>query len=93
MPPTAEQFRYALQSLLNEAERMGFAAVEVRATALHRRVGAYPGPDQNMRACCKAMIEEMGAADTIRSDSERDKTASLVVRYALPRGNVTENVS
>jgi 5-methylcytosine-specific restriction protein A len=72
---------------------MGFVAVEVRSSALHRRVGEYPGPDHNMPACCEAMMAEMGATDSVRSDPEKGKGANLVIRYALPRGNVTENVS
>lgn len=80
-----EAFEAALNHWLATANVLGFAAVEVTAGALHRRVGDYPGPNHRMPSCCNAMRRVMTDGDVLVSEPECGAGASLTVRYVLPR--------
>ena len=84
MSPTSEEFTIQLDKLLSAAEELGFSAIELSASALHRRVGGYPGPDHRMPACCGAMRKAMKPGDNVVRGPEKGAGASLVIRYALP---------
>jgi len=83
--PSTEEFRTALCEVLTKADEFGFVAVEVNSGNLHRRVGCYPGQDHRMPICCDVMYAEMKTDDSIISQPESGKGASVVVRYKLPR--------
>jgi len=83
--PKTEEFRTALCEILAKADELGFVAVNVNSGNLHRRVGGYPGQDHRMPICCDVMYGEMKAEDSIISQPESGKGASVVVRYKLPR--------
>ena len=85
MCPKSEDFRETLIGILSKSEELGLVAVEVNSGNLHRRVGGYPGPDHRMPVCCEVMYAEMKSEDTIISQPESRKGASVVVRYVLPR--------
>ena len=81
----AEHFRRALTELLTSAKDLCFAAVDVNAGNLHRRVSGYPGNDHRMPQCCEAMRRETGATDELISEPLSGQGASLTIRYRLPR--------
>lgn len=83
--PNTEEFRMALCEVLAKADEFGFVAVDVNSGNLHRRVGGYPGQDHRMPICCDVMYAEMKTEDSIVSQPESGKGASVVVRYKLPR--------
>lgn len=85
MVASAENFRSALSSLLDEAGRLGFSYVGITAGALHRRVGGYPGTEHRMPVCCAAMREVMGPSDRILEQPPSGNGASLLIQFALPR--------
>jgi len=85
VPATAEDFRSALSSLLDEAERLGFSYIGITAGALHRRVGGYPGKEHRMPICCAAMRGVMGPSDRIVKQPPSGNGASLLIQFALPR--------
>ena len=85
MPATAEDFRSALSSLLDEANRLGFSYIAITAGALHRRVGGYPGTEHRMPICCAAMRGVMGPSDRIVEQPPSGNGASLLIQFALPR--------
>jgi 5-methylcytosine-specific restriction protein A len=64
---------------------MGLVAIDVNSGNLHRRVGGYPGSDHRMPMCCEAMYSAMNDGDSIVSQPESGKGASVIVRYKLPR--------
>ncbi len=83
---TADDFRTALHDLLEEAEQLGFVAVDINSGNLHRRVGGYPSQNHRMPVCCGVMYAEMKLIDdTIVSQPNSSKGASVRVRYVLPR--------
>jgi 5-methylcytosine-specific restriction protein A len=82
---STDQFEAALNHWLATAHVLGYAAVEVTAGALHRRVGDYPGPNHRMPCCCNAMRHAMTVDDVLVSEPESGAGASLAVRYRLPR--------
>ena len=85
MPATAEDFRSALLSLLDEAGRLGLSYVGITAGALHHRVGGYPGTDHRMPVCCAAMRGAMGPSDRIVEQPPSGNGASLLIQYDLPQ--------
>lgn len=91
--PTADQFRAALNDLLNKGRQGGHATVDVNAGDLHRRVGGYPGPKHSMPVCCsvmKSVAQQVGHEVLFSPPS--GKGASLTLRYLLKLGGaaVTE---
>ena len=86
MPPSTEDFRSVLLSLLDEAGRLGFCSVGITAGTLHRRVGGYSGPEHRMPACCAAMRSVMGPSDRIIQQPPSGDGASLLIHYSVPRG-------
>jgi len=82
--PRTEDFRRALQGLLDDAQRHGKEFLIVIAGDLHRQVGGYPGPNHRMPACCGAMRSLMRAGDRQIDGPEKGNGASLAVRYCLP---------
>lgn len=85
MPPDTNTFRKELRSILTNAQKLGFVAVDVNSGNLHRRVGDYPGQNHRMPICCEVMYSEMKNRDKIVSQPKSGKGASVVVRYFLPR--------
>lgn len=85
MPHRTDEFAAALDHWLATANVLGFAAVEVTAGALHRRVGDYPGVNHRMPCCCSAMRRALVAGDVLVSEPECGAGASLTIRYVLPR--------
>jgi 5-methylcytosine-specific restriction protein A len=82
---TADDFRTVLHDLLEEAEQLGFVAVDINSGNLHRRVGGYPSQNHRMPVCCEVMYAEMKSIDTIVSQPNSSTGASVRVRYVLPR--------
>lgn len=85
MKLTADSFRTALHGLLEEAEQLGFVAVDVNSGNLHRRVGGYPSQNHRMPVCCGVMYAEMRGGDTIVSQPNSGKGSSVTIRYVIPR--------
>jgi len=85
MSHSTDEFAAALDHWLATANVLGFAAVEVTAGALHRRVGDYPGVSHRMPCCCNAMRRALFAGDVLVSEPECGAGASLTIRYVLPR--------
>lgn len=71
--------------LFKEAESAGLSSLEVRAGALHRRIGGYPGPSHQMPICCHAMRDEALESDRIIQSPPKGAGASLTIRYQLRR--------
>jgi 5-methylcytosine-specific restriction protein A len=88
MPPSSVEFRTALLSLLEDAERMGFSFVGITAGALHRRVGGYPGAGHRMPVCCAAMRAALTPSDRIIEQPPSGNGASLLIHFALPRSAI-----
>jgi len=84
---TLNEFKDSLTAIFQETESMGLVAIEVNSGNLHRRVGGYPGTsgDHRMPMCCDAMYSLMGPTDSIISQPDSGKGASVIVRYTLPR--------
>jgi 5-methylcytosine-specific restriction protein A len=86
--PTKEEFLAEIRQQLRQAELRGATSLNLNAGELHRRLGGYPdGGKHQMPACCSAMYAEQKAGDRIVSAPPKGKGASLVIAYALPRGN------
>jgi len=86
--PTADQFRKALNGLLDDRRRNKQAAVDVTAGDLHRRVGGYPGPKHSMPVCCSVMRSIVPQAEQqLLSGPPSGKGASLTIRYLLKAGS------
>ena len=66
-------------------ENSGNEFVDIRAGALHRRVGGYPGYNHRMPICCKVMQNARIGADEIIASPPSGQGASLTIRYYLPR--------
>lgn len=82
---TAEDFRNAILQLLAEASRHGNSDVRIRAGDLHRKVGAYPGPNHRMPVCCSVMRSLMMPGDSVIECPRKGNGASLTISYRLPR--------
>ena len=87
MPPTARDFRMALETRFREADSAGRPTIDVNAGELHREVGGYPVRDGNhrIRTCCVVMISEKLEEDRMVSIPPNGFGASLTIRYKLPR--------
>ena len=83
--PEREDFKAALLTEFNEAQRRGAGAVEVQSGELHRKVGGYPSTNHRMPVCCGVMRSEMHGDDEILSQPPKGKGATLKIRYHLPR--------
>jgi hypothetical protein len=84
-PPRADDFRRALQEVLQEAESNGVPQVDVAAGDLHRRAGGYPGRNHRMPSCCDVMRGTMRPGDEVLTSPLAGRGAALLVRYRLPR--------
>ncbi len=78
-------FRAALKSAFEEAERQNLSEIEIDAGELHRKVGGYPGPHHRMPSCCDAIRAEIRLGDLVVHSPPKGKGASLRVRFKLPR--------
>jgi hypothetical protein len=67
MIPTTEDFRVALQTRMQEAQRTSKTTVEINSGQLHREVSGYPSLNHRMPTCCAAMKSEMRAGDAAAS--------------------------
>ena len=85
MVPTAEVFQNQLVILIENATNLGSSFIDVTSGDLHREVGGYPGHNHRMSTCCDVMKRNMKSGDTIISQPEKGKGATLVIRYLLPR--------
>ncbi|MFT0875377.1 hypothetical protein VRZ08_02360 [Rhodopseudomonas sp. G2_2311] len=86
---TIDEFRNELFQQIARAAQQGRPHVEINAGELHRVVGGYPpkpGGNHSMPLCCDAMRAESkkGAAEIVY-ETESGKSASLTIRYYLPR--------
>lgn len=80
-------FENALNETFRISEELGLFAIEVNSGNLHRRVGEYPGHDHRMPVCCDVLYGAMKSTDSIISQPDLGKGASVVIRYILPRSN------
>jgi hypothetical protein len=83
--PTVEDFRAALRTQFERAEKAGRCEIDINSGELHRAVGGHPSADHRMSVCCGVMEFEMRAGDTIISTPPSGRGASLTIRYKLPR--------
>ncbi len=81
----AAEFDAALRKLLDEAAKAGMTELEVRAGALHRLVGGYPGTHHRMPSCCARMRAAMGPSDRIVHSPPKGNGANLCIAYRLPK--------
>jgi len=93
MPPTAQDFQDALDSIFHEAERSGKRYVDVKSGDLHRLVGGYPGRNHRMPVCCEVMRRNMRPDDQILHQPPSGQGATLVIRYKLPRSKVEQKTT
>ena len=85
MTPNAEDFKNHLNKLFETAITQGLSFIDITSGDLHREVGGYPGHNHRMPTCCYVMKENMRSGDSILSQPEKGKGATLVIRYLLPR--------
>lgn len=85
--PNADDFRNELHRLMLEAMKAGETFAEIKAGALHRRVGDYPGTNHRMPVCCGVMRKAFSAhsGDIVVAEPPKGQGASLTIRYVLPR--------
>lgn len=81
----ADDFQKELRSLLQQAQTAGFAAVEINAGRLYRRLRTYPEPHDRMALCCDILRQEMAGADCVVQESRPEQRSSLTIRFQLPR--------
>jgi hypothetical protein len=81
--PKREGFQEALDELFAFANEKGLRAITVRAGELHRLVGAYPGQNHRMPACCAVMRDFMRPGDEVISAPPKGDGASLEIRYVF----------
>lgn len=86
----ADDFARELKAILETGEGCGFAAAEVNAGNLHRRLGGYPGFDHRMPVCCDVMRLAMVVGDSVVIEPEGGPEASLTIRYHFPRPDLPE---
>ncbi len=85
-PPTAEDFRLALEKEFAAGERIGKNSVTIRAGKLHLSLGGYPSKKNNrMPVCCRVMKKMMGLRDKVLESPPSGQGANLVIEYKLPR--------
>ena len=82
---TTEVFQDHLKKVFKHATNLGSSFIDVTSGDLHREVGGYPGHNHRMPTCCDVMKRNMKSGDTIISQPEKGKGATLVIRYLLPR--------
>lgn len=87
----ASGFRDAIQSVFQQSENTGLEFVDIRSGDIHRRVGGYPGCNHKMPLCCSVMRSLMGGNDRVIQSPPKGNGASLVIRYFLPRGQVSSS--
>ena len=87
MPLNSDDFRDELDRILDEAVRQGHKYVDVNAGEIHKGLGAYPGPDHRVPACCSVMRAAMAPdyGDRVLQEPPSGQGASLTIRYLLPR--------
>lgn len=79
---TMNDFRIALLSQIDRAQKQGRPHVEINAGEIHRVLS----PDENRhRMICNAMRQEMKAGDTEVFAPPSGDGPSFTVRYSLPR--------
>jgi 5-methylcytosine-specific restriction protein A len=84
--PTVNEFQSELASQISRASKQGRPHVEINAGELHRTLGNYPSQSHSMPSCCDAMRSELDLKrDQIIYETESGQSASLTIRYALPR--------
>jgi hypothetical protein len=81
--PTSADFERELNALLSAATDAGKSSMHISAAYLHRRVGAYPGPNHRMATCCSVMLGRRGPRDQIVCQPPKGKGASLTICYEL----------
>ena len=86
---STEDFKKELRALLNNTEKQGKRYIDVKSGDLHRQVGGYPGSNHRMPLCCNVMYGEMSTEDEVIKAPPKGKGASVVIRYQLPRKNMT----
>lgn len=84
MPPTTEDFKRELRSMLRVASKSGYRTAQISAGEIHRRVGGYPSHNHRIPVCCAVMRSLMRPGDRIVSSPRKGAGASLTIRYNLP---------
>jgi 5-methylcytosine-specific restriction protein A len=85
---TIEGFRRELFEQIGRAASQDRPHIEVNAGELHRAVGGYPpasGENHSMPSCCAALRAAMVSGDEIVYETPSGNSASLTIRYMLPR--------
>ena len=82
---TTDTFRMALIQIFNEAQTKKLPFIEIRSGDLHTSLGA----SARMPSCCHAMRGLCDSEDVIVRTPPKGNGANLVIRYHLPRNNVS----
>jgi 5-methylcytosine-specific restriction protein A len=85
MPPNSHDFQKELDNIFMLAQSSGDRYVDVISGEVHRRIGGYPGRNHRMPLCCEVMKRNMKTGDQILEKPPKEKGASLIIRYRLPR--------
>lgn len=80
MAPNREDFQAAPAEVLVEAAKLGLSFIGLKAGALHRRVGGYPGTTHRMPVCCDVMRGAMVEGDEIVDQPPRGDGATLPIK-------------
>ena len=87
--PTFDEFQAELSSQIARAAKQGRPHIEINAGELHRTLGGYPpkaGQNHAMPECCRAMrTEQSHGRSEIVFETDSGQSASLTIRYLLPR--------
>lgn len=87
--PSVDDFKKEIREQIRRAANQGRPHVEINAGELHRVVGGYPpkaGEHHAMPSCCEALRSEFAQRrDEIVFETDSGKSASLTIRYLLPR--------
>lgn len=82
---TTDTFRMALIQIFNDAQTKKLPFIEIRSGDLHTSLGA----SARMPSCCHAMRSLCDSDDVIVMAPPKGNGANLVIRYHLPRNNVS----
>lgn len=83
--PSVDDFRDAIRSKFEAANREGKQFIDIVSGDLHRQLGGYPGRNHKMVSCCSVMKSLMKAGDLVVDQPPSGKGATLKIRYAIPR--------
>lgn len=81
--PIAEAYRQALQQLLDQAAALGFSAVELTPSAVHKHLSGSAVRDERMPVCYLVMRQHMSRRDEVVKEPNVGTNEPFVVRYRL----------